>query len=242
MHLARVRTAETVTTGPYEDGTVNVGGETLVLGEDAELLAPCEPSAVYCVGRNYAGTIDQMGYERPDDPSFFIKPPTSVLGPGAPVPYPTFSKEVTYAGELAAVIGRTARHLDEDEVDDAVLGYTILNDLDALDQPGLTERKAFDGSAPLGPVVATDVEPTALAMTTDVEGERRQDASTDAMLFGPREIISFLTARLTLRPGDVVAFGSPPNPGLIQPGDEIVIWYEGIGTLRNTVVDASRAE
>lgn len=242
MHLARVRTAETVTTGPYKDGTVTVEGETLVLGEDAELLAPCEPSAVYCVGRNYAGTIDQMGYERPDDPSFFIKPPASVLAPGAPVPYPTFSEEVTYAGELAAVIGRIARHLDEDEVDDAVLGYTILNDLDALDQPGLTERKAFDASAPLGPVVATDVEPTALAMTTDIDGERRQDASTDAMLFGPREIISFLTARLTLRPGDVVAFGSPPNPGLVQPGDEIAIWYEGIGTLRNTVVDASRAE
>ena len=239
MHLARVRTADGVVTGEYDDGTVTADGETHVVGEDAELLAPTEPSALYCVGRNYAGTIEQMDYEVPDAPSFFIKPPTSVLDPGATIPYPAFSEEVTYAGELAAVIGTTARHLDVGEVDDAVLGYTVMNDVDALDQPGLTERKAFDGSAPLGPLVATDVEPTDLAMTTDVSGERRQEASTDAMLFGPREVVRFLSARLTLRPGDVVAFGSPPNPGLVEPGDEVRIWYEGVGTLVNAVGGSS---
>ncbi len=235
MKLARVRTADGTATGPYEDGVVTVDGETHVVGDDAELLAPAEPSALYCAGRNYAGTIEQMGYERPDQPSFFIKPPASVLDPGEAIPYPSFSEEVTYAGELAAVIGQPARDLAEDQVDDAVLGYTVLNDVDALDQPGLTERKAFAGSAPLGPVVATDVDPTDLAMTTDVSGERRQDASTDAMLFGPREVVSFLSTRLTLRPGDVVAFGSPPNPGLVEPGDDVEIWYEGVGTLRNAV-------
>ena len=235
MHIARVRTAAGTVTGEYDDGTVTADGETHVVGEDAELLAPCEPSALYCVGRNYAGTIDQMGYERPEEPSFFIKPPASVVDPGGTIPYPSFSEEVTYAGELAAVIGQRTSRIDESQVDDAVLGYTILNDMDALDQPGLTERKAFDGSGPLGPVVATDVEPTALEMWTDVAGERRQEATTDEMLFGPREIIAFLSQRLTLRPGDVVSFGSPPNPGLVEPGDDIAIWYEGIGTLRNVV-------
>lgn len=235
MYLARVRTDDGVVTGEYEERTVTTADGSYVVGEDAELLAPTEPSALYCVGRNYEGTIEQRGYERPEQPSFFIKPPASVLDPGAAIPYPAFSEEVTYAGELAAVIGREAHDLDESEVDEVVLGYTNMNDLDALDQPGLTERKAFDGSAPLDPVVATDIDPTDLAMTADVSGERRQDPSTDAMLFGPREVVSFLTARLTLRPGDVVSFGSPPNPGVVEPGDEVSIWYEGIGTLPNAI-------
>ena len=235
MKQARNETADGVRTGRYDGGVVVADGREYDIDGDARLLAPCEPSAVYCVGRNYAETIEQRGYERPDQPTIFIKPPVSVVAPGAPIPYPTFSDEVTYAGELAAVIGDRCRHVDAAEASAYVRGYTILNDVDALDQPGLTERKAFDGSAPLGPWIETDLDPTAVRMRTVIDGETRQEASTERMLFDPFELLAFLSSRLTLLPDDVVSFGSPPNPGLIEPGDEIAITYDGIGTLRNPV-------
>lgn len=238
MRLARVRTSDGVRTGEFEDETVTVDGTSYdVADEDVRLLAPCEPSACYCVGRNYAATVDQMDYETPDAPDWFIKPPASVLDPGADVVYPSWTEKLTYAGELAAVVDRRCRDVDVDEVGDVIRGYTILNDLDALDQPGRTARKAFDGSAPLGPWIETDVDPSGVEMTTHVGGELRQEANTRQMLFSPAEVVSFLSERYTFRPGDVVSFGSPANPGLVEPGDEVAIWYEGVGTLRNTVIE-----
>ena len=236
MRLARVRTDDGVVTGRYDDGIVTVDGDEFEVGVDADLLAPCEPSALYCVGRNYAATVDQMDYDIPDQPDWFIKPPVSVLGPGADIEYPAWTDELTYAGELAAVVDRECSDVAESEVSDVVRGYTILNDLDALDQPGRTARKAFDGSGPLGPWIETDVDPTDLDMTTHVGGELRQEANTQQMLFSPAEVVSFLSERYTFQPGDVISFGSPANPGLVEPGDDVEIWYEGVGTLTNTVV------
>jgi 2-keto-4-pentenoate hydratase/2-oxohepta-3-ene-1,7-dioic acid hydratase in catechol pathway len=232
---ARVRTDDGVTTGIYEDRVVETDDSTVTVGEDAELLAPCEPSALYCVGRNYGETVDQMGYDVPDEPDFFIKGPTSVCGPGDEIPYPSFTEELTYAGELAAVVDERCHDIAESEVDDVVRGYTIMNDLDALDQQGRTARKAFDRSGPLGPVIA-DVEPSALDVRTHVGGELRQEDNTANMFFSPREIVSYLSERFTFTPGDVIAFGSPANPGLVEPGEEVAIEYEGIGTLSNTVM------
>ena len=232
---ARVRTDDGVTTGIYEDRVVETDDSTVTVGEGAELLAPCEPSALYCVGRNYGETVDQMGYEVPDEPDFFIKGPTSLCGPGDEIPYPSFTEELTYAGELAAVVDERCHAIAESEVDDVVRGYTIMNDLDALDQQGRTARKAFDRSGPLGPVIA-DVEPSALDVRTHVGGELRQEDNTANMFFSPREIVSYLSERFTFTPGDVIAFGSPANPGLVEPGEEVAIEYEGIGTLSNTVV------
>lgn len=238
MRLARVRTPDGIRTGEYDDGTVTSDGNTYDVDEgDATLLAPCEPSACYCVGRNFAATLDQMDYDVPDAPDWFIKPPVSVRDPETPVAYPSWTEELTYAGELAAVIDRECHDIGESEVDDVVRGYTILNDLDALDQPGRTARKAFDDSAPLGPWIETDVDPSDIEMTTHVGGELRQEATTKQMLFSPAEVVSFLSERYTFRPGDVVSFGSPANPGLVEPGDDVEIWYEGVGTLRNTIVE-----
>ena len=238
MHYARLETetGDVVEGGLEDDVLTTEGGDEHVVGEDGELVAPCEPSVFYCVGRNYAATLDQMEYDVPERPDWFIKPPVSLLAPGADIVYPRWTNELTYAGELAAVIGEECHEITEDEVDEYVWGYTILNDLDALDQEGRTARKAFDGSGPLGPVIATDVDPTNLDMTTHVGGELRQEANTEQMLFGPREVVSFLSERYTLQPGDVVAFGSPANPGLLEPGDDVEIWYEDVGTLTNTVV------
>ena len=233
MKLARVETPDGVLEGEYDDGTVRTDEGTY--GPDEyDLLAPCEPSVFYCVGRNFGEKVDQMDYEIPEVPDFFIKPPVSLHHPETPIPYPSFSSELTYAGELAAVIGEECKDVAEDEVDDVVRGYTILNDLDCLDQERRTARKAFDSSGPLGPVVA-DVDPVGLDMTTHINGELRQEDNTANMFIQPREVVSFLSERFTFKPGDVISFGSPANPGLLERGDEIEIWYEGIGTLRNTV-------
>ncbi|WP_410766617.1 fumarylacetoacetate hydrolase family protein [Haloferax sp. DFSO60] len=246
MRLARIQTDEGVETGEYvgednagETGVVRVDGAEYTLGEDAELLAPCDPSALYCVGRNFAATLDQMDYDVPDEPDWFIKPPVSVRGPGAKVPYPSWTDELTYAGELAAVIDRECSNVSEQDVADVVRGYTILDDLDALDQPGRTARKAFDGSGPLGPWIETDVDPANLDMTTHVGSELRQESNTELMLFPPAKIISHLSEHYTFQPGDVVSFGSPANPGLVEPGETVEIWYEGVGILKHEIVEAS---
>ncbi|SEW30860.1 fumarylacetoacetate hydrolase family protein [Natrinema salifodinae] len=236
MRLARIATSDGPVTGRYEDGIVRTDDGTYEVSADGDFLPPCDPSALYCVGRNYAATLDQMEYERPEEPDFFIKPPASLLAHEEPIISPAFTDELTYAGELAAVIDEPCHDVSEDEVPAVVRGYTIMNDVDALDQQGRTARKAFDGSGPLGPWIETDVDPTDIDMWTDVNDERRQDANTELMLFDPYEIISYLSKRFTFRPGDVVAFGSPANPGLIEPGDTVEITYEGVGTLRNSVV------
>ena len=233
MRLARAQTSDGVVSGRYEDGTLETG--TDVYDIDGNLLAPVRPTTMYCVGRNYTATLDQMEYERPSEPDFFIKPSVATHPPETPIPYPAFSDEVTYAGELAAVVDERCENVAEDDVEDVLRGYTILNDVDALDQPGRTARKAFNGSGPLGPWIETDLDPVGLDMQTVINGDERQHSNTELMLFKPREVVSFLSKRFTLQPNDVIAFGSPANPGLIEPGDEIEVSYEGIGTLRNTV-------
>ena len=175
MRLARAQTDDGVVSGTYRDGRLEAEGRTYDIDE-TDLLPPCDPSALYCVGRNYAATLEQMEYERPEEPDFFIKPPASLLGHGDDVAYPPFTEELTYAGELAAVIDVECRDVEPDAVPDVVRGYTVMNDVDALDQQGRTARKAFRGSGPLGPWVETDVDPSDIEMHTDVAGERRQEA------------------------------------------------------------------
>ncbi len=237
MRLARLRTPEGIVEGEYDDGIVIADDGEYHVGRDGALTHPCEPSALYCVGRNFAATLDQMDYDRPSEPDFFIKPPASLIGPDEPIRYPPWTDELTYAGELVAVVDRRCRDVDPGEVSDVIRGYTVMNDVDALDQAGRTARKAFDTSAPLGPWIETDVDPADVDMETVIDGEQRQAANTGRMLFPPDEVVAFLSRRFTLRPGDAIAFGSPANPGTIAPGDEITITYEGVGTLRNAVVE-----
>ncbi len=236
MRIGRACTEDGIVTGHYDDGTlIDDIGNHYTIGENATLLPPCEPSALFCIGRNFGEKIDQMDYDQPDRPDFFIKPPTSLAAPNSSIPYPTFTDKLTYAGELAVVIGVRCKNLGKDEVPDAVLGYTILNDMDALDQERRTARKAFDGSGPLGPWIETNLEPGSIDMKTTINGETRQKANTSQMLFHPNELVAFLSERFTFEPGDVISFGSPENPGTLEPGDSIEIWYEGIGILKNTI-------
>lgn len=233
MRIARIDTPDGPATGEYVDGRVETADSgTYEVGEDAKLLPPCSPSTLYCAGRNFQDYLDHKGNERPSTPHFFLKPPAALLAPERTIPYPTFADGVGYAGELAAVIGDVCRHVDPDEALEYVTGYTIMNDVDALGQEG-AGMKVFEGAAPLGPWIETNLDPHNLDLATTVGDELRQDGSTREMLFPPSEIISHLSHRIRLEPGDVVAFGSPANPGEVSPGESVEIWYEGIGTLRN---------
>jgi 2-keto-4-pentenoate hydratase/2-oxohepta-3-ene-1,7-dioic acid hydratase in catechol pathway len=235
MRLARAETPDGIVEGEYVDGALETDDAVYEIGEEATLLAPCDPDALFCVGRNFGEKVDQMDYDVPDVPDWFIKPPHSLHPPEQPIPYPAWTDELTYAGELAAVVDEPCHEISVDEVDDALRGYTILNDMDALDQERRTARKAFDGSGPLGPWIETDYEPVGKEMETTINGERRQHDNTENMFNKPRETVAFLSERYTFRRGDVISFGSPANPGLVEPGDEIEIRYEGIGTLRNVI-------
>lgn len=247
MPTARIDTGSGVLRGEYDGDAVIVDG-TAYSVSDHDLLPPCDPQTVYCLGRNYheyleenSGVIaDNLSHEAeiPESVHFFLKGSTSVIGPDDAIPYPTFSDSVGYGGELAAVIDQECRHVDSDAVSQVVRGYTIMNDITAKDQPGITKTKVFDGSAPLGPAIA-DVDPDSLKMRTTINGELRQEATTADMHYGPSEAIAEISKRVTLKPGDVIALGSPANPGKIKPGDEIEVWYEGIGVLRNPVSDRS---
>lgn len=233
MRIARIQTAEGPVSGSYRDGVVETeDGQTYEVGSDGEFLPPCDPTTLYCAGRNYEDYLELKGNERPEVPHFFLKPPAALLAHDQPIPYPTFADGVGYAGELAAVIGEDSRNLSVDDALDAVLGYTIMNDVDALGQEG-AGMKVFEGGAPLGPWIETDLDPDELDLRTTVGGEVRQEGTTNEMLFSTAEIIAFLSERITLRVGDVVALGSPANPGEVRPGERVEIWYEGVGTLVN---------
>lgn len=237
MRIARIQTAEGPVTGEFLDGIVETDdGRSYVVGDEGSLLPPCDPSTVYCAGRNYQDYLEHKGNERPETPHFFLKPPAALLASAQSIPYPTFADGVGYAGELAAVIDEDCRHLAPEEALDAVLGYTIMNDVDALGEEG-AGMKVFEGAAPLGPWIETDIDPAGLDLKTTIGGDVRQDGNTEEMIFSPAEIISFLSNRITLRAGDVVAFGSPANPGEVEPGEEIEIWYEGVGTLANDLAN-----
>jgi len=233
MRIARVDTEDGPVMGEYTDRIVETAdGETYTIGEGAEFLPPCTPTTLYCAGRNFQDYLEHKGNERPSTPHFFLKPPAALLPAEESIPYPDFADGVGYAGELAAVMGESCPHVTPEESLEYVRGYTIMNDVDALGQEG-AGMKVFEGGAPLGPWIETDLDPSNLDIRTTVGREVRQEGNTSEMLFSPSEIISFLSERITLQPGDVVAFGSPANPGEVQPGESVEIRYEGIGTLRN---------
>jgi 2-keto-4-pentenoate hydratase/2-oxohepta-3-ene-1,7-dioic acid hydratase in catechol pathway len=215
-------------------------GEVLALGE-VNLLAPCEPSKIIALGLNYRDHAEEFGRQVPDEPLIFLKPSTSVIGPDADIVYPRMSRRVDYEAELGVVMARTTRRVAEEKALDYVLGYTCFNDVTARDlqkKDGLfTRAKGFDTFAALGPWIETDIgDPDNLMVEALVNGELRQHASTNNMVFGVGRLISFISQVMTLLPGDVIATGTPAGVGPVRPGDVVEIRVERIGTLRNRVV------
>ncbi len=212
--------------------------------EDVRLLAPVIPrSKVIGIGKNYAAHAAEMGGEAPETPLVFLKPNTSVIGPGDPVFYPEQSREVHYEGELAVVIGRICKDVSPEDATKVVFGYTVANDVTARDlqkSDGQWARaKGFDTFCPLGPWIETNLDPADLRVTTTVNGETKQDGRTSDMVHKIPDLIAYVSSFMTLLPGDVLLTGTPEGVGPVQPGDSVSITIEGLGTLTNPVVDAS---
>ena len=240
MRLARVL----LDGRPYDarvdgDEVVTVSGQRVPVRE-AVFLPPTLPTKVICVGFNYRDHAQELAVEIPKEPLFFLKPPSALVAHRQPVVYPSHTRQLDYEGELAVVIGRRCRHVRREEARKVILGYSILNDVTARDVQKVEKQwvraKAFDGSAPYGPWVETDLDPEDLRITTRVNGETRQDSSTRYMIFDVYELVAEASRYMTLEPGDVIATGTPPGVGPVRPGDVVEITVEGIGTLSNPVV------
>jgi 2-keto-4-pentenoate hydratase/2-oxohepta-3-ene-1,7-dioic acid hydratase in catechol pathway len=225
---------------------VQLTGERIEL-DAVRLLAPVIPrSKIVAVGRNYAAHAAELGNDVPETPLTFFKPNTSVIGPHEPIVYPTASREVSYEGELAIVIGRICRDVPPSRVPDVIFGYTVGNDVTARDlqrTDGQWSRaKGYDTFCPLGPWITTHQsvdEASDLRIRTTVDGELKQDGRTRDMVFGVPEIIAYITSFATLLPGDVILTGTPEGVGTILPGQEVQIEIEGIGILSNPVTSAA---
>jgi 2-keto-4-pentenoate hydratase/2-oxohepta-3-ene-1,7-dioic acid hydratase in catechol pathway len=254
-----VVTGEVDEYGQPADDTVVVGlaGDPLYVGvklldqeyklEDVRLLAPVLPrSKVVGIGRNYAAHAEELGNEVPAEPLMFLKPNTSVVGPGDPVFYPPQSSDVQYEGELAVVIGRICRDVPPDNIDDVnsvIWGYTVANDVTARDlqrsDVQFTRGKGFDSFCPLGPWVETDLDPRAfvdgVSVQTHLNGDLVQDGSTKDMIFDIPRLVAHISSVMTLLPGDVILTGTPEGVGPMDVGDEVEVSIAGIGTLTNKV-------
>jgi 2-keto-4-pentenoate hydratase/2-oxohepta-3-ene-1,7-dioic acid hydratase in catechol pathway len=211
---------------------------------DVRLLAPILASKVVCMGKNYAAHALEMGGTAPEDPVIFLKPNTAIIGPNVPIQLPADAFPVHHEGELAVVIGRPCKDVPASKAFENILGYTIANDVSARDQQqqdGQWMRaKGHDTFCPVGPWIVTDLDPSDLDLRTEVtrsgQTELRQHSRTSLMIHDIGAIIEWVSAVMTLLPGDLILTGTPEGVGPIEDGDTVSITIEGIGTLTNPVV------
>ena len=205
------------------------------------LLAPCLPSKVVCLGLNYRSHAEETKLDIPSTPLIFLKPSTAVIGTDDEIILPRQWKRVDYEGELGIVIGRKTKNVPEARVKEHIIGYTCFNDVSERyaqrDDGQWTRAKGYDTFAPIGPCIATDIDPDNLKLETYLNGELRQSARTSDLIFGVSQLISFISSVMTLLPGDVIATGTPSGIGRMNPGDVVEVRIDNIGTLRNTVVE-----
>jgi 2-keto-4-pentenoate hydratase/2-oxohepta-3-ene-1,7-dioic acid hydratase in catechol pathway len=207
---------------------------------DLHLLAPVVPSKIVCVGRNYRDHAAELGNDVPTEPLLFLKPPSSLLAPGATVEMPAISKRIDFEGELAVVIGKRCRKLAEGaDAREYIRGYTCLNDVTARDiqksDPQWTRGKGFDTFCPVGPVVTDEIDPlgTNVSLTTRVNGEAKQHGETRDFIFDIPHLLRYISACMTLEVGDVIATGTPAGVGALSAGDVVEVEIAGIGVLLN---------
>ncbi len=207
--------------------------------ENVRLLAPCLPSKIICVGRNYAEHAREHEAEVPKVPLIFLKPPSSIINPGETILLPPQSKQVEHEAELVVVIGKRGRHITAEKARDYILGYTIGNDVTARDlqrsDGQWTRAKGFDTFCAFGPWIDTDFDPADALVTCRVSGQPRQMASTRDMVFSVSTLIAFVSSVMTLEPGDLLFTGTPAGVGILKDGDEVVCEIEGLGKLSNPV-------
>ncbi|MRH91040.1 DUF2437 domain-containing protein [Nocardia sp. SYP-A9097] len=219
-------------------GTPTFTGRSWPLA-DVRLLAPILASKVICIGKNYADHAAEMGGPAPADPVIFMKPNTSIIGPNVPIMLPPSSSQVDYEGELAIVIGRPCKDVPAAQAYQVILGYTVANDVTARDQQRhdgqWTRGKGYDTFCPLGPWIETSLDPSDLAISTELDGEQKQSSRTSLLLHDIPKMIEWITTVMTLLPGDVILTGTPAGVGPLQAGQSVSVTVEGIGTLTNPV-------
>ena len=198
------------------------------------------PSKIVCVGRNYAAHAKELGNEVPKEPLLFFKPPSSVIGPGGAVVLPKESERVEHEAELGVVIGRRVRRVAREQAMQAVYGYTCVCDVTARDlqkkDGQWTRAKGFDTFCPVGPWIETELDPADLAVKCTVDGVERQSGRTSQMMFDIATLISYVSAAMTLEPGDLVVTGTPEGVGPLAPGNKVLVSVDGIGELGFGVV------
>ncbi|HPT95572.1 MAG TPA: fumarylacetoacetate hydrolase family protein [Microbacteriaceae bacterium] len=217
-------------------------GERVPLAK-ATLLAPVIPrSKVVCVGKNYHDHAAEMGGEAPTEPLLFLKPNTSVIGPGDTIVRPKQSQFTSFEGELAVVIGAIAKNVAPERADEVIFGYTIANDITARDLQKLdgqwARAKGFDTFCPLGPVIETEFDVDGGRIETRLNGKVVQSAPLSDMVHSVADIVAHASAAFTLLPGDVILTGTPAGVGPFVAGDQIEVEVPGIGVLRSSARDA----
>lgn len=203
-------------------------------------LAPVRPCKIVAVGWNYRDHVTEHGAELPVEPLIFLKPPSSIVGPGASIRIPSQSQHVEHEVELAVLIGRGGHRIAQKDAMKHVLGYCCANDVTARDlqrsDGQWTRAKGFDTFCPLGPWIETELDPWNLAVTARVNGELHQQGETGRMIFPVDKLISYISGIMTLEPGDVILTGTPAGVSPIHAGDLVEVEVEGIGILSNKVV------
>jgi len=206
---------------------------------DVKLLAPCEPSKILCVGRNYIEHARELGNQVPKVPLIFLKPPSSIISDGDTVILPPQSTQVEHEGELVVVIGKRGRSITPEHAKKHILGYTIGNDVTARDlqrsDDQWTRAKGFDTFCSFGPWIDTEFDPADAVLTCRVNGQMRQMASTRDMVFNVPTLIAYVSSVMTLEPGDLIFTGTPAGVGELKNGDEVLVEIEGLGVLKNPV-------
>ena len=258
MRIARFTIADQIAFGTVSDGDATDPESLTITAIDGHPFGPFEPTAasfplhevrllppvlpnkVIGIGKNYRDHASEMGGEAPTTPVMFLKPSTSVIGPQEAIVLPEQSTQVEFEGEIAVVIGRLARDVPQERVSDVILGYTCGNDVTARDlqrdDGQWTRAKGFDGFCPLGPWVETEPDLAELAVTTAVNGEVRQQSPASAMVHSVADLVVFVSSVMTLLPGDVILTGTPAGVGQLQPGDDVSVTVDGVGTLSNRAV------
>jgi 2-keto-4-pentenoate hydratase/2-oxohepta-3-ene-1,7-dioic acid hydratase in catechol pathway len=227
--------------GAWTDEGLVFAGETYdPEAADVDVLAPVEPTKLVCVGLNYVDHAAEQDKEVPDRPMFFLKPPNTVAAHGDTITLPAGKDRIDWEAELGVVIGEQCRHVDAADAMDVVAGFTCVNDLSNRDdqrrEQNWVRGKAFDGAAPLGPVVADPEHvPADAAVTLRVNGETQQASDRSNLAFDVPALIEDVTTYLTLEPGDVISTGTPAGVGPLTDGDSVEVEIEGVGTLRHDV-------
>ena len=235
---------------PFSGGLFPTGdrppeSDSLALSE-IRVVAPVHPSKIVCVGRNYREHAAELGNKMPDEPLLFLKAPSAVIASEDRIELPSESQQVEHEGELGVVIGRRARHISEgDDPLSYIFGYTCVNDVTARDlqrkDVQFTRGKSFDTFCPVGPWIETELDVSNVEVTTRVNGELKQHGRTADMAFSVAYLIRYITRIMTLYPGDLIATGTPAGVSRLRHGDTVEVEVQGIGRLRNPVVDAREA-